>query len=233
MADRTDIGTLNGLVGATWPTHHITRLIFERLATISPIDGAPATTVGGLLGDRRRRPDLFLSSEPRSEMARRRGLDRERRGVQLRRRAERRARQRWIVSSNDQVESYRATDDDTFEITVKEPIVTFLWDVPAAISIMPRHIWEGTPLSEWRDDPGSTGADPGRVVGTGPFKFELREEGKSVRLVRNDQHYSCGSRTSTRSSIGSKRTAHWTMCSNPAKWMPRRAFDTEDVSGSN
>ena len=178
MADRTDIGTLNGLVGATWPTHHITRLIFERLATISPIDGAPAPQLADSweVAADGRTYSFHLSREAKWHD----GVDLTASDVEFSFDVARSGELGSGGSSalNNQVESYRATDDDTFEITIKEPIVTFLWDVPAAISIMPRHIWGGTPLSEWRDDPGSTGADPGRVVGTGPFKFELREEGE-------------------------------------------------------
>ena len=41
IAERTDISTVNGLLVESWPTRHITQLIFEKLATISPIDGTP------------------------------------------------------------------------------------------------------------------------------------------------------------------------------------------------
>lgn len=44
-------------------------------------------------------------------------------------------------------------------------------------------------MTEWRTDPGATGTDPSRVIGTGPFKFQEWRQGESVTLVRNDDYY--------------------------------------------
>src|SRR5215218_2188527 len=87
----------------------------------------------------------------------------------------------------DTVESWRAVNDDTFEVVAQEPLYTFLYDVVAFI--VPKHIWEGVPVAEWRNDPGATGADPSRVIGSGPFKFQEWRQGESVTLVRNDDYY--------------------------------------------
>ena len=78
-------------------------------------------------------------------------------------------------------------DDDTFEVVAKEPLYTFLYDIVAFI--VPKHIWESVPFAEWRNDPGATGADPSRVIGSGPFKFQEWRQGESVTLVRNDDYY--------------------------------------------
>ena len=88
----------------------------------------------------------------------------------------------------DTVESWRAIDDDTFEIVAKEPVYTFLYDIQP-LDIIPKHIWEDVPLADWRTDPGATGADASRVIGTGPFKFQEWRPGESVTLVRNDNYY--------------------------------------------
>jgi peptide/nickel transport system substrate-binding protein len=88
----------------------------------------------------------------------------------------------------DAVESWRAIDDDTFEMVAKEPVYTFLFDIQA-LYVIPKHIWEDVPLADWRTDPGATGADPSRVIGTGPFKFQEWRPGESVTLVRNDDYY--------------------------------------------
>ena len=55
--------------------------------------------------------------------------------------------------------------------------------------IIPKHIWESVPVADWRTDPGATGQDPSRVVGSGPFKFQEWRQGESVTLVRNDDYY--------------------------------------------
>src|SRR5687767_2622140 len=87
----------------------------------------------------------------------------------------------------DSVESWRAIDDDTFEIVSKEPLFTLLYDIVAYI--VPKHIWESVPVADWRNDPGATGADPSRVIGSGPFKFQEWRQGESITLVRNDDYY--------------------------------------------
>ena len=88
----------------------------------------------------------------------------------------------------DTVESWRVIDDDTFEVVARRPVISVLIDLYSAY-VVPRHIWETVPLAEWRTDPGATGADPSRVIGTGPFKFQEWRQGESVTLVRNDDYY--------------------------------------------
>ena len=85
------------------------------------------------------------------------------------------------------VESYRVIDADTFEMVAKEPRFDFLYSLVAYI--VPKHIWENVPRNEWATDPGATGQDPSRVVGSGPFRFQEWRPGESVTLVRNDDYY--------------------------------------------
>src|SRR5215213_3687634 len=87
----------------------------------------------------------------------------------------------------DSVASWRAVNDDTFEVVAQEPLFTLLYDLVAYI--VPKHIWESVPVADWRNDPGATGADPSRVIGSGPFKFQEWRQGESVTLVRNDDYY--------------------------------------------
>ena len=94
----------------------------------------------------------------------------------------------YQASFVDTFESWRAIDDDTFEMVAKEPTITALFPV-LALYIMPKHLWENVPLAEWRNDPGASGTDPARVVGTGPFRFREWIPGDSVTLDRNDDYY--------------------------------------------
>lgn len=87
----------------------------------------------------------------------------------------------------DAVASWNVVDDDTIELVATAPRADFLYSINA-LYILPRHIWEGVPRSEWVTDPGTTGQDPARVVGTGPFRFESWTQGQEIRLVRNDSY---------------------------------------------
>jgi peptide/nickel transport system substrate-binding protein len=89
---------------------------------------------------------------------------------------------------NDAVASWKVLDDDTIQIVAKEVRFNFLYDIQALL-VVPAHIWQNVPHAQWAADPGSTGQDPSRVVGTGPFKFESWTQGQEVRLTRNDNYY--------------------------------------------
>jgi peptide/nickel transport system substrate-binding protein len=93
----------------------------------------------------------------------------------------------YTQSFLDAVASWRVIDEDTFEVVAKEPLYTFLHNV--ANWIIPKHIWENVPVADWRTDPGATGQDPARVVGSGAWKFQEWRQGESVTLVRNDDYY--------------------------------------------
>jgi peptide/nickel transport system substrate-binding protein len=88
----------------------------------------------------------------------------------------------------DTVESWRVIDEHTVELVAVEPVYTFLFDIQTAW-IVPKHIWGDVPIAEWRTDPGATGADPSRVIGSGPFKFGEWRQGESITLNRNDDYY--------------------------------------------
>jgi peptide/nickel transport system substrate-binding protein len=89
---------------------------------------------------------------------------------------------------NNAVASWKVIDDDTIQIVAKEVRFTFIYDIQTAW-IIPKHIWENVPHDQYATDPGSTGEDPSRIVGTGPFKFEKWDQGQEVRLTRNDDYY--------------------------------------------
>lgn len=89
----------------------------------------------------------------------------------------------------DVVASYRVIDADTFAITASDRFVTFLYNAPASVFILPKHIWGDVPVEQWSFDGGSTGQDLARVVGTGPFLFSAWEPGQRVTLTRNPNHY--------------------------------------------
>ncbi len=87
----------------------------------------------------------------------------------------------------DAVELWRVIDEHTFEVVAKEPLFTFLYELHSVV--VPKHIWESVPITDWRTDGGATGQDPSRVVGSGPWKFQEWRQGESISYVRNDDYY--------------------------------------------
>jgi peptide/nickel transport system substrate-binding protein len=189
MSQTFDISTVNGLLTSDYPTQYITGMLFEPLVSSSPIDGQ---VVPGLADSYELAPDgrtytFHLNQDAKWHD----GADVTAQDVAFTfdvalDEGSPNPRRSSIVPV---LESYRAIDDDTFELVAKEPFATFLYDVAWAVPIMPKHIWEGVPPAEWPNDPGSTGQDPARVVGTGPFKFGEWRQGESVTLLRNDAYY--------------------------------------------
>jgi peptide/nickel transport system substrate-binding protein len=88
------------------------------------------------------------------------------------------------------VESYRRLDANTVEIVARDVFAPVVFLGNALTPIVPKHIWQDVPFADWRADPGSTGADSKRVIGTGPFKFDsLSNSGRTVIFSRYDDYH--------------------------------------------
>ncbi len=69
------------------------------------------------------------------------------------------------------VESIEAIDPQTVAFTLPHPYPDFAVDV-AVYAIVAEHVWSAVAPADLANDPGSTGEDPARVVGTGPFVLD-------------------------------------------------------------
>ncbi len=88
------------------------------------------------------------------------------------------------------LESWTAIDDKTFQWVTLEAFPQLVVFPNIWAPILPSSIWGDVPVEEWQTDPGSTGTDPSRVIGSGPFKFaELNEGEGTTTMVRNDDYW--------------------------------------------
>ena len=87
------------------------------------------------------------------------------------------------------MDSYRKIDDYTVEFVAKAKSAVFLENCVAQFGILPEHIWKGVKPADWGTDPGSTGQDPKRTVGTGAFKFVEWVQNDHVTVAKNDDYW--------------------------------------------
>jgi peptide/nickel transport system substrate-binding protein len=189
IGESTDISTVNGLLTNDSPTFYITGAIFEGLIGVSPVDGRP---VPGLADSWNVSDDgLTYTFHLNQDATFHDGVDVTANDVVFSFDAALDPNTGFFYRSivNEAIESYRAIDDDTVEIVARERTVTFLYEGPGAVVVMPRHIWGEIGPEAWSFDGGSTGQDPSRVVGTGPFKFKEWVQGEKVTIVRNPDYY--------------------------------------------
>jgi peptide/nickel transport system substrate-binding protein len=87
------------------------------------------------------------------------------------------------------VKSYRAIDDHTFELTALDTFAIFLEKSAGQVGIVPKHIWESIPVADWGAADGTTGQDPAKVIGSGPFTFVEWQPEDHVTIRRNDNYW--------------------------------------------
>jgi peptide/nickel transport system substrate-binding protein len=189
LGEPGDISTLNPILVSDDLTNTILGTIFEPLVGLSPIDGTPVPVLADSWGVS---PDGLTYTFHLNKQARwQDGVDFTADDVKFSFDAALDPNTGYVASTTikNEVASYRVIDPDTFEMVAKDRFVSFIFDGPGGVYIVPQHIWGNVDVSTWSFDGGSTGLDPSRVVGTGPFKFKEWKQGESVTVVRNDAYY--------------------------------------------
>jgi peptide/nickel transport system substrate-binding protein len=187
--ESTDIGTTNLMLGSDDPTNPIIGLVQEGLTGSSPVDGqyvpglADSWEISGdgltytyTLTDKAKWHDgePFTADDVIFSMDAQSNPD---------------TGSSYTGSFTNTVKSYTKVDDRTVEVTAVDVFAPVVFLGNSYCPIVPKHIWEGVEFSKWASDPGSTGQDPARVIGTGPFKFEEWVQGEKLTLVRNDDYW--------------------------------------------
>ncbi|MGH2561959.1 MAG: ABC transporter substrate-binding protein [Thermomicrobiales bacterium] len=189
LGEASDISTVNGILTNDTLTFAVTGAIYEALIGASPIDGRP---VPGLADSWEVSADgLVYTFHLNQDATWHDGTDLTAEDVKFSFDAvlDPNTGSSYTTQVNDAVASYRVVNPDTFEIIARDRLVNFLYDGPGAVLVMPRHVWQDIGFESWSFDPGSTGQDPSRVVGTGPFKLKEWVQGDHVTLTRNDDYY--------------------------------------------
>lgn len=189
VGDQGDISTVNGILSADTQSFLITGAIYETLVGGSPIDGQ---IVPALADSWEMSADgLVYTFHLNTNAKWHDGTDLTAEDVAFSFSAvlDPNTGSLYTTTVNDAVASYRVIDADTFEITARDRLVSFLYDAPGTVAIMPRHIWQSVGFESWSVDGGSTGLDPTRVIGTGPFRFVEWVQGDHVTLNKNPEYY--------------------------------------------
>lgn len=188
FGESTDIQTLNPIITADSYSGTIVRLLFHSLVRTSPIDGYPApdladwweTSADGTVYTFHLPPAAtWHDGQPVTAADVAFSFD-----VTLDENSP--SPRGWTVA--DAVASYRVVDDHLFEVTTRGPQATALSAI-GLVGVIPKHVWHTVPIAELAGDPGSTGTDPARVVGCGPFRFREWVIGDHVELVRNERYW--------------------------------------------
>ncbi|MGI9252261.1 MAG: ABC transporter substrate-binding protein [Thermomicrobiales bacterium] len=185
--ETSDISTTNMILAADQPTSPFLGLIFEGLVGSSPTDGQP---IPGIADSWERAADgqtYTFHLNPNAAWHDGEPLTADDVIFSLEAQLNPETGSQYTSSVEAAVASYKKIDDHTVEIVSDGPRANFLFDL--VLPVMPKHIWESVPAAEWAADPGSTGQDPARVIGSGPFKFVEWEQGDHATVERNDAYW--------------------------------------------
>ena len=87
-----------------------------------------------------------------------------------------------------QIESIEVLDPMTVQFNLKGGFPDFPIDL-GVYNLIAEHVWADVEPAAMAQDPGATGTDPARVIGTGPFLFEEWITGDNVTLVPNPDYW--------------------------------------------
>lgn len=188
VGDSGDISTVNGILTDDYPTAYSSGLIFEYLIGTSVLDG---TIVPGLADSYESLDGITYTFKlnPNAKWHDGTPLTAEDVKFSFDITLNPETNSSYTSQLQQNLDSYQVIDDHTFEVKALYPSATFFYDQIGVVVVMPKHVWESVPPANWAADPGSTGADASRVIGSGPFKFKEWVQGDHVTLVPNPDYW--------------------------------------------
>jgi peptide/nickel transport system substrate-binding protein len=184
------ITTTNPVLGDNSPTNPVLALMFETLLGSSPIDGQ---YVPGLADHWEIAPDgKTYTFTLRDGVTWHDGTPLTADDVifSLDAQANPDTGSAYTSAFNDTVASYSKIDDKTVEMVATNVMAQVVFLGNSYAPIVSKKLWENVAPADWGTDPGSTGEDGTRIIGTGPFKFSEFDSSQGVlRMAKNESYY--------------------------------------------
>ncbi|TCT03087.1 ABC transporter substrate-binding protein [Paralcaligenes ureilyticus] len=93
----------------------------------------------------------------------------------------------FFLTALNNVVAVELPSANTVRIRLEDPSAPFVSNVLAAMSIIPKHIWEGIPENANVDDPLKLPND--KPVGSGPFKVDYWRRGSEIKFSAFREHF--------------------------------------------
>lgn len=93
----------------------------------------------------------------------------------------------FFLTALNNVDAVELPEADTVRIRLKDPSAPFVSNVLAAMSIIPKHIWETIPESAGVDDPLKLPNE--KPIGSGPFKVDYWRRGSELKFSAFGEHF--------------------------------------------
>ena len=184
------VGTTNLMLGSDSPTNPVLALTYETLLASSPIDGqyVPGLADYWTIDEDGRTYTFYLNAgatwhdgTPLTAADVVFSMDAQ---------SNPETGSAYTASFAGFVESYEAVDDKTVKLVANDIYAQVVFHGNTYCPIVAKHIWESVPFANWASDPGSTGEDLSRVVGSGPFVMtEYDLSNNRVAFAKNEAYW--------------------------------------------
>jgi peptide/nickel transport system substrate-binding protein len=185
----SDMNTFNGILADSAPTIEFTGLMFENLIGSSPIDGQYVPSLADYWEIAEDGKTYTFHLHPGVTWHDGQPFTADDVVFSFGAQASDDTGSSYTSTFKAAVASYRAIDAQTVEVVAADVFAPVVFFGNSYCPIMPKHIWENVAFKDWAADPGSTGEDPSRVVGTGFIKFKERNEGEGTTTFEINKSY--------------------------------------------
>jgi peptide/nickel transport system substrate-binding protein len=183
------VATTNALLGSDSPTNPFNALVYETLVGSSPIDGQYVPGLADSWDVAADGKTYTFHLNPNAKWHDGQPLTAADCAFSFDAQADEATGSAYTGTFNSIVASWNAVDDHTFQVVATDVYPQVVFHGNAYAPIMPKHIWENVAHADWASDPGTTGADLSRAVGSGPFKWSEYDASSLRATVTKNADY--------------------------------------------